>query len=142
MTNTDSSQSLDDLLGGGPPAFKFETVGDTAKGIVLGAQNQQVTDIKTNEPLFYNDGNPRTQLVVTLRLDDGNETRVFCKPAAKEAIREAVKSAGASFEVGGRLAVKYTGDEPSKQAGMSPRKLFSAQYAAPAPQTVNADDLL
>lgn len=141
MSNLQSTD-LNDLLGGsGPPAFKFENVGDTAKGIIVDANNSQVTDFTSGKPKFYDDGNPMMQLVVTLRQDNGEETRVFCKPAAKAAIKEAVEKAGAKFEAGGRLAVKYSGTEPSKQAGMSPKKLFVAQYEAPV-KTINEDDLL
>lgn len=140
MTNT---QAANDLLmgGGGPAAFKFEVIGATAKGVITDLNKTQVTDIKTREPRFYSDGNPIMQLVITLRQDNDEETRVFCKPAAKEAIRKAVQSVEASgLEVGGKLAVKYSDDEPSKP-GLDPKKLFTAQYQPPA-NSISADDLL
>lgn len=138
-----TTESLNHLLASGPPAFKFEKVGDTAKGVMLAADEEQVTDIKTNKPLFWDNGKARMQLVITLRQDDGTECRVFCKPNARAAIAEAVKRSGADFMLGGRLAVRYKGDEPSDSPGMSPKKLFDAQYEPPK-VTIdqNADDLL
>lgn len=127
---------------GGPPAFKFTNVGDTAKGTVVTATVQQARDFKTGQPKTYDDGNPIKELVVTLRREDGEECRVFCKPAAKAAIRDAVVAAGAQgLEPGGQLAVQYSGDEAAQTVGLNPKKLFKAQYQPPA-NTVSTDDLL
>jgi hypothetical protein len=143
MTNNNNSQAANDLLngGGGPPAFKFEKIGDTAKGRITNLATSQVTDFKTQEPKFYNDGNPIMQIVITMQPDDNaEEFRVFVKPKAKIAIREAVQAAEASgLEVGGMLALQYSGDEPAQQVGLSPTKLFTAQYKAPVAAIASGD---
>jgi hypothetical protein len=134
-------ENFDDLLeGGGPPAFKFDAVGATAKGVVVAAKKVQQTDIQSNKPEFWPSGEPKLQLVVTLKQDNGEETRVFCKPNARAAIQDAVKKSGGSFLAGGKLAIRYTGDEPSDKAGMSPKKLFAAQYEPPAAGASAVDD--
>lgn len=144
MSNTNSQQAANDLLngGGGPPAFKFENIGDTAKGRITNLSTSQVTDFKTQEPKFYNDGNAIMQIVITLEQENGEECRVFVKPKAKIAIREAVQAVGADGLLeGGQLAVKYSGDEAAQQAGLNPTKLFTAQYKAPV-AAIPSGDLL
>lgn len=130
MTDT----SVNDLLVGrsGPPAFKFETIGTTAKGKITNLGQSQVRDFKTGTARTYPDGNPIMQIVITLEQEDGEETRVFVKPDAKRAIREAVERVAApGLEIGGQLALKYAKDEAS-QPGMNAKKIFEAQYKAPA----------
>jgi len=144
MTSTANEQAANDLLngGGGPAGFKFESIGDTAKGSITNLTTQQARDFKTQKPKTYEDGNPIMQIVITLRQDDDEETRVFVKPAMKAAIRDAVATSGADgLSVGGRLAVRYTADEPPEQPGLNPKKLFTAQYEPPN-TTVKADELL
>lgn len=141
MSNT---PSVNDLLNGssGPPAFKFEAIGDTAKGRITKLDTAQVRDFKTGQSRTYDDGNPIMQIVITLETKDGEETRVFCKPAARASIREAVQTAGCTgLETGGELALQYSGDEPPEQLGLSPKKLFTAQYKAPS-NNISANDLL
>ena len=59
-----------DLLEGGGKSAKFETVGDTTKGQVVAAESRQQTDYTSGEPLTWDDGNPRMQLVITLATDE------------------------------------------------------------------------
>lgn len=131
--------------GGGPPSIfsKESKIGDVAKGTITKLDTQQVRDFVTQEPKTYPDGNPIMQIVITLRQEHGEEGRLFCKPAMKEAIRNAVLAAGAEgLEVGGRLAVQYSGDEAPEKAGLNPKKLYTAQYEPPKPASISAGDLL
>jgi hypothetical protein len=141
---SNSQQAVNDLLNGssGPPAFKFEAIGDIAKGTITNLETQQAKDFKTQAPKFYDDGNPIMQIVITQQPENGDEFRLFVKPAAKEVIRDAVEAAGATgLEIGGQLATQWTAEEPPQQIGMNPKKLFAAQYKAPA-NTISASDLL
>ncbi len=52
----------------------------------------------------------------------------------REALREALRRANAKLEVGGMLAMQYTGDGEAER-GMNPPKQYRAEYAAPAPAT-------
>lgn len=137
-----STIDVNDFLLGGGPSFKFKERGDTAKGTIVQAGVEQSRDFETGKAEFWDDGKPKMQLVVTLRQDDGEVVRVFCKPNAKAAIRDAVIQAGAQgLENGGTLAVQMYDLEPPAKAGMNPKQLFKAQYKAPV-NTVSADDLL
>lgn len=145
--------SPDDLMKSstGAPSFKFERHGDLVKGKVVDVASGQQFDMKTNAPLFWDDGNPRTQLIITLQTDlrdaqiedDDGQRRIFAKKPSQmlRAINDAFQKAGGRTitERGATLAVKYVSDEPSSRPGLSPAKVYVAQYL-PAP--AGADDLL
>jgi hypothetical protein len=86
------------------------------------------------------------EIVITLDTgieDENGETqrRLFVRGAMLKSVREALKDANSKLEVGGELAVRYTGDgEPSKK-GFNAPKLFKAKYTPPTPGAVDLDDL-
>ena len=137
------SQSASDLImgGGGAPSAKFPTVGTVIKGEIVDTAITQQRDFATGEPKFWKDGNPAMQAVVTVQTDqrdpeiddDDGQRRLFVSSKSmREAIRDAVRAVGRShLEVGGKLAVQYTGDGQAER-GMNPPKLYAAKYEAPA----------
>lgn len=142
--------------GGGPRAFKFEAIGDTAKGQILEVEVAQQTDFQTGEPKFWKDGKPMEQLVVHLQTDerdgddDDGKRRVFLKGSKKStttsvgALLTALRDAGTTRpEVGATLAVQYTGDGEPAARGLNAPKEFRVQYKAPE-RTVglDGDDLI
>lgn len=139
------ADDFNDDLSGGAPTFKFDTLGDTVKGMITEVEKRQQTDLKTKELKTWNDGSPMWQYVISLA--DGSEegTRIFAKGQMLTAIREAVKaSPEGKLEVGGQLAVKWDSEGEPPERGFNPPKLYVAQYKAPEPQaaSVDADDLL
>ena len=51
----------------------------------------------------------------------------------REAIRDAIRTAGGNhLEIGGKLAVQYTGDGQAER-GLNPPKLYKAEYKIPEP---------
>jgi hypothetical protein len=143
------NDDVNDFLmgGGGPPGAKFDQVGRTWKGPILAATTSQQTTIN-GEPKVWKDGHPMMQAVITIQTDehdpavadDDGRRRLFVKGAMQQAVRDAVKAAGQkSIEIGGFLAVQYTGDGESQGPGFSPPKLYRAQYRPPA---VGVDDML
>jgi hypothetical protein len=148
------------LFGGGGYAAKFDKLGDKVAGEIISAEMVQQTSMEDNTPLFWDDGKPRMQLVVTLQTDqrdpededDEGIRRVYAKggrfeaaegegQSMKDAIGGAVKKAGAkSLDEGATLAVAYTGIGKKKTRGYSAPKLYTAQYKAPT-ISVSADDL-
>jgi hypothetical protein len=134
----------DFLLGGGGKSAKFDQVGDTITGAIVSTEVRQQTDLQGN-PLVWDNGDPRMQLVVTLATDlrddaedDGHRavyvkgSKAFGSKSLHDAVRAAVQNAGAKgLEPGGRLTVSYVGSEPAKTRGFSDRKLWEATYAAP-----------
>lgn len=146
------------LFGGGGHAAKFDKIGDKVKGVITNVELQQQTSLEDNTPLFWDNGQPRMILVVTLQTDlrddedDDGIRRVYAKGgkfeveegegvSAKDAIADAVKAAGAkSLDEGGELVVVHSGVAKRKTRGHNPAKLFRAQYKAPV-ASVAADDL-
>jgi hypothetical protein len=138
--------------GGGGKSASFEKPGDKVSGEILTVESRQQTDLDGALKCWDN-GDPMWQVVVTLQTteredgdDDGKRT-VYLKGSRKyastaTAVGEAVKAAGAkTLEVGGTLALAYTGDgEPTKR-GFSAPKLYQAAYKPPA-QGVDLGDLL
>lgn len=133
------------LLGGGGQSASFEATGDSVTGTVESTEVRQQTDFQSGQPKTWDDGSPVMQLVVSLQTgqrednDDDGVRKVYVKGSKKpgsqslhDAVATAVRQSGAKgLEEGGTLTVTYTGDEPPKTRGMSPRKLYSATYVAP-----------
>ncbi len=129
----------DFLFSGGSKAAKFPTPGTVVKGIVTGTRVTEQTEIGTNAIKRFDNGQPMMQMLVTVQTterededDDGLRTLYAKggKGGMLEALREATK-AHRGIQVGGELAVKYTGDGEAKQRGFNPPKLYKAQYTPP-----------
>lgn len=146
------------LFGGGGTSAKFEKIGDKVKGTITNVSLEQQTSLEDGKPLFWDNGQPRMILVVTLQTDlrddddDEGVRRLYAKggkfevsegdgKSLKDAIADAVKAAGSkSLDEGGQLAVAHTGLAKAKTRGYSPAKLFTAQYQPPV-ASVAASDL-
>lgn len=139
--------------GGGAKAAKFADVGTIAKGEVTAVEISQQRSVEDGSLLEWKDGNPRMQLVVTIQTDESDGAdddglrRLFAKKPGNmlTAISDAVKAAEqTAVEVGGTLAVQFTGEGERTNPAYSPPKLFKAQYKAPAKavQSVSADELI
>lgn len=129
------------LMGTGVPGAKFPTIGTVVKGRITAVDSGQQVDFKTKAPLFYDDGKPRMQIVVTLATDirdpeipnDDGVRKLYVKGQMQKAIRDAVVAAGAEgLEIGGTIAVQFTAEKPSETRGFNPSKVYVAQYARPA----------
>lgn len=138
----------DDFLNagsGGPPTPKFDNIGDQCTGIVLGVKKVHATDME-NQPRFFQSGDPIMEHVFELQTelsdgpDDDGRRRLFAGYKRADAIREAFAAAGVTSGeqiIGGKLGIKYTGDEKLK--GGKTAKLFKAAFRPGAPA---ADDML
>jgi hypothetical protein len=132
------------MSGGGAKAAKFPTAGTAVSGpIVREPEVAQQTEFGTGKPLFWDDGKPRNQLVVQIQTDQRDDSEddgvrsIYIKgKSLTNAVREAVKAAGApGLEVGGVLTITYTGDGKAER-GMPP-KLYTAQYRRATAQAAN-----
>lgn len=126
------------LMGGGVPSAKFKNHRDEIVGVILDTSVRQQTDFESGELLYWQDGKPRMQLVITLQtelneeLDDDGQRRIYAKGQMLTAIREAVKKAGAKgIAEGGKLFVRYVSDAEPKRRGLSGEKQYIARYAVP-----------
>lgn len=136
------------LMGAGVRSAKFTNYGDTVTGRVVDSRISQQTDIKTQEPLSWPNGDPKLQLVVTLQTslreddeDDGLRNlyvKGSQKPGSRSlhaAVADAVRAAGAkALEEGGLLSVTYEADESASTPGLTDRKLYRARFQRAQPQ--------
>jgi hypothetical protein len=139
---TSTAQDLDPFEGGTSVpslSFKDAPVGTTYTGTITEAASLvQRRDYESGDPEFWDDGKPKMSAVLRLAVNelDGEERSLWAKkPSALfAALAEAQKAAGARFEVGGTLAVKYTGDKPNaKNPRLNPAKQYAARYTPPKP---------
>lgn len=147
MTITDPN---DFLLSSGVPSFKFDAIGATAKGPIVSLDMQQQRDFNTGLGLTWDNGDPKQQLRIVLITDlrdndqDNGHRAVYVKGQMQQAVRDAIKTAGAQkIEVGGTLAVRYDSDGDPPKKGLNAPKQYRAKYEPPTPATnaVDADDL-
>jgi hypothetical protein len=130
---------------------KFESIGDVYEGKIMSIDHRQQTDPKTGEKKFFPSGDPMMLFVISIKPDGADAVALWAKGGRFEAkqgegesmlsaIGTAARAAEATtVEVGGTLAVKFTGLGEAKP-GMNAPKLFRAQYRAPV-QSIGADDL-
>jgi hypothetical protein len=134
--------------GGGAPSFKFNSLGDTVTGLVLGPPVKRVqTDFTTGEVKAYKDGNPRYQYVVEIQTelrdpnnpqDDGVRS-LFLKWHSLNAVRQAITAVGAKgLRRGGVLTLQFTSTEPPPGGKGNPVKLYAASYIPPEDDFMSA----
>jgi hypothetical protein len=129
------------LMGSGVKSAKFETVGTTIGGrIVTEPTVQQQTKYKTGEALFFDNGDPKLQLVVKVQTDlreDPDDDGVrglylkggYKRPTTQKAVADAVRNAGAQgLSIGGELYLTLTHIEGT---GQDAPKSFTARYVPP-----------
>ena len=136
------------MAGGGAVGrtAKFASVGDTHKGTIV-AHTYRADLMPDGTQRTFADGKPRPDvLVVSIQTDEREDAdddgirALWLKWKMKEAVVEAVKKSGGSFQVGGELAVKFSGEEKPTVRGNNPTKLYTASYRPPSP--LAEDDLL
>jgi hypothetical protein len=127
-----------ELLGEAPPTISFPKKGDKVRGTIMGMVTSQQRAYDPNgigDPLFYSDGRPRQQVVITLQTGSGGTNdphdgmrRLFVKGQMQQAIKLAIKDAARSAPaIGAFLEVEYIDDEPSKGGG-NDKKIYRATY--------------
>ena len=136
----------DFLMGSGGRSATFKNVKDMVWGEVVHSEVRQQTNFDSGDPLFWEDGKPRLQLVISLQTDakeddeDDGVRKVYAKGNMLKAIRAAISKAGArGISNGGKLAVQYTGDGPKPARGFPP-KIYGAKYEPPIQTTALPDD--
>lgn len=152
-----SDEVNDFLMGGSGKAFEFGAIGDTVSGTIVEMKKQQQTDFQTGAPAFWNNGEPKMMLRVSLQtemqddenddgirnvyLRGGNFTALKGKGTASlVAVKDAVKKSGKPIEVGGTLTLQFSGEGPAPAKGMNPAKLYTANYQPPT-YAVDMDEL-
>lgn len=131
------------------PSLSFNQIGDKHVGTIMSFEQRQQTDAATGAPKTFPDGSPMMLWVITLELPDGDTGALWAKggrfkivtgsgESMLNAIGTAVKAADAtSLDVGGQLAVAFTGEGEAKTTTFNKAKLYTAQYKPPAPQAAS-----
>lgn len=147
-----SSIPLSELGGSMGKSLTFTEIGEKHIGRILAVAVRNQTDPVTGVVKTFSDGTPRTQLVISLEMPDGETGALYARGGKAEpargsgkpmlnAITDAARAAQAqTIEAGAELAVAFTGEGAAKP-GLNPTKLFTAQYRPPAPPSVSVDDL-
>lgn len=134
------SNPLDDLMSTGVPSATFPEIGTVVEGIVLKLEKTQQRDMDSGKPKFWEDGNPMTQFVFTLRTElrdasldhDDGIRKLYAKAQMERAIRDAIRKSGHKGDIeGGTLAVKYVRDDVPKTRGFNPPKVYAAKFDPP-----------
>lgn len=143
-----SRKNLDDvnafLMGGDKvPSASFLKIGDTHEGEILDLKKSQQTDIKTGKPQFWDNGDPKIQIVVTIQTeenddeieDDDGRRRLYLKFNLLKAVREAINEAEAEngLEIGGWLSVTFVKQDKPASRAVSGTKHYEATYEEPDP---------
>ena len=134
MSMTDAASAFAGATNDRAPSAKFDQIGRKYAGTIT----------RVGEYAGINDlnGNHETSVTIDLETDEGTFT-LWCrthidgqvKPnGLTRAIADAVRAAGGTGlpEVGGKLAVLWESEGQSSKPGMSPPKIYRAQYAKPA----------
>lgn len=155
---SDMNDVNDFLMATGAKAFPFDKQGDIVTGEIIDAQKKQQTGMEDGKPQFWDDGNPKMMVVVTLQTslrenddDDGKRT-VYLRggnpqvadgkgTSTLRAVQEAIKKSGSKngIELGATLSLAWTGNAP-KKGGLNPAKLYSAAFK-PATQNIDIDEM-
>jgi hypothetical protein len=123
---------LDRMLSGGAKGAKFESPGDSVAGIVDNVMIRQATEFGTGKPLTFDNGDPREQIVVVLKVDnhipedenDDGMRAVYIKGWGQQrrAFIQATRDGGKPVQ-GSRFTASFVRLEPSKAGGF-PAKVF------------------
>lgn len=126
---------------GGPPAAKFEKVGDSISGEITKVEHKNETT-PSGEVKRFPDGKPRPTVVVWLKTSDGKEVRDFVNGRSVSEFRSAVwgvEGASKAPRKGAFYKRTFSDTKAAKQRGFSPEKLYDIEYSAPGSSSVSDD---
>lgn len=132
--------SIGSFFSGGSNAVSFPTIGTFVTGTITAVHPPEpVIDPATRQPSTDKTGRTKMQIRIELatdqrdpadEFDDGSRT-LYVKSWMSNAIGEALRKAGkAEPEIGGKLTVTFTAEEPSAP-GLNPAKKYTAAYVPP-----------
>ncbi len=112
-------------------SFKDAKVGDSFTGVITELETAQVRNYETGDPEFWEDGNPKLQIVVTLATEygdgaeDDGERKVYLFGQKLQAAKAAMKEAGVTkLEKGFQFTIAFVGEKPSSNKKYNNVKLY------------------
>lgn len=133
------AKALDAIGEGGPRAafIKDTPIGTTVTGQIVDAVVRQVTDYTTGEPQFWESGEPKQQVVITIQTDnmddrdDDGKRGVYVKMWGdhKRALLDAMRAMGASklsqaLHPGNILTAVFEREEPNRNPRLNATKIY------------------
>lgn len=137
------------IMGRGGRSAAFGKIGDFVAGEIVRSDEMQQRDIKTGEPLTWDDGQPKKSVVIAIQTDEHDDDEddgirnVYVKVPSQmlSALRIALRSARAKgIENGGVIRITYISDRPSEKRGMSAQKIYEVGYEPPTRATILPSD--
>jgi uncharacterized protein with beta-barrel porin domain len=112
-------------------SFKDAKVGDSFTGVITELETAQVRNYETGDPEFWEDGNPKLQIVVTLAteygdgVEDDGERKVYLFGQKLQAAKAAMKEANVTkLEKGFGFTITFAGEKPSSNKKYNNVKLY------------------
>jgi len=119
-------------------SFKDSKIGDSFTGTITDIETAQVRDFETNEPKFWDDGNPQLQVVLTLATDyiddtidgDDGSRKLYLVGQKLTAMKQAVKEFGGKQVAKGQIiTITFTGEKPNANKRYNATKLYGITLA-------------
>jgi hypothetical protein len=118
-------------------SFKDSKVGDSFTGVITELETAQVRDFETNEPKFWDDGNPQLQVVLTLATDyidndvegDDGTRKLYLVGQKLTAMKAAVKEFGKQIAKGQIITITFTGEKANANKRYNATKLYGITIA-------------
>lgn len=154
QTNANTQQpvvlpTLAQVMAGGTPSFfqREDPIGTSVTGTVESIEAQQQRDMDTQEPKWFDNGQPMMQVVIhvatnlrdnTIPGDDGVRA-VYVKGKNLGTLRQASRIVGRDFpHVGDGFTATYTANGEAKKRGWNPPKLYSYEIVPNQTQVTQA----
>lgn len=146
---TTTLPTLAQVMAGGTPSFfqREDPIGTSVTGIVESIEAQQQRDMDTQEPKYFDNGQPMMQVVIhiattlrdaTIPGDDGVRA-VYVKGKNLATLRQASRMVGRDFpHVGDGFTATYTANGEAKKRGWNPPKLYSYEIVPNQNQVAQA----
>lgn len=141
--------TLAQVMAGGTPSFfqREDPIGTSVTGTVESIEAQQQRDMDTQEPKWFDNGQPMMQVVIhvatnlrdnTIPGDDGVRA-VYVKGKNLGTLRQASRIVGRDFpHVGDGFTATYTANGEAKKRGWNPPKLYSYEIVPNQTQVTQA----
>lgn len=141
--------TLAQVMAGGTPSFfqREDPIGASVTGIVESIEAQQQRDMDTQEPKYFDNGQPMMQVVIhiattlrdaTIPGDDGVRA-VYVKGKNLATLRQASRMVSRDFpHVGDGFTATYTANGEAKKRGWNPPKLYSFEIVPNQTQVAQA----
>ena len=130
MSFDDINKRLDNV---GGTWIKLNDEGNELRGELVALEYRPLLDFNTKQPVLSKRGNPREELVVTVRIDEADRAdedddgirKASLKESGQFALIDAIKASGRPAEAGARIGIRCLGrqssmEQPRYEAGYKP----------------------